>query len=378
MTGTTQSSTPAQTWKTSCFVWIRGLTATNDLTDEKHVLTAIERQILSELQTEPTDLKGLARRLARPANDTTPLLDSLVERGLVVPFEEDESSKYSVNRVDIEIGSHCNARCQYCPVSLDPKPKHVMSMELFELAVRQVAPHHPEWVALNNFSEPLLDPFFVERCRYLEEHGLKVALFTNASILRPAIREYLAGSEVLHSIIINFASENAEEWGAMMGLPPALHPRTVENINALAEIYQGPISISVHGLNGTHRRRTQNIAALFQRFPNVNVLEFPTNTLAGTIEGELVGLPTLVQTPKMAGCNRVAGHVHISWSGDVYICCLDYAQEVKFGNIAGSSIEEILGGPIARDYRRQIYGLQQADPDLLCRKCCHIRLESIA
>jgi hypothetical protein len=47
----------------------------------------------------------------------------------------------------------------------------------------------------------------------------------------------------------------------------------------------------------------------------------------------------------------------------------------KFGNMAESSIEEILGGEVARRYRRQVYGLEQAEPNLLCVKCCHIRIE---
>ncbi len=128
-----------------------------------------------------------------------------------------------MHRVDIETCSHCNARCQYCPVSLDPKPKHVMPLDLFEHIARQIAPHQPDWVALNNFSEPLLDPFFLERCRCLENLGLKIALLTNASIMKPAILEYLKRANVLRFVVMNFASDDPEEWGFLM----ASHPRCI-------------------------------------------------------------------------------------------------------------------------------------------------------
>jgi hypothetical protein len=365
----------SQLWKTSCFVWVRNSIATNDLTDEQTSLTQIEHKILAQLKVHRADAHELSARLEQSPELTDEVLHRLVERGVVVPADEDESRKFSVKRVDIEISSHCNARCQYCPVSTDPKPKRVMSMELFEHIARQIAPYRPEWVSLNSFSEPLLDPFFVERCRYLEECGLKVALFTNATILRTAIREYLHKSKVLHSIVINFASEDPEEWGELMGLSPASHSRTVENIVGLAEAFPGPISISVHGHNDTHQRRTNNIAGLFARYPHVSVLQFATNTMAGNINGELVGLPTLTDALKLAGCNRLASHLQISWCADVFMCCLDYFQEVKFGNLAEASIQEILGGAVARQYRRQVYGLEKAGPNLLCRKCCHIRVE---
>src|SRR5580700_5296094 len=153
------SSALSERWKTSCFAWVADSIGTNDLTGEKHRLTAIERQIVSQLKAAPANPEALADSLACDPVDSAAAFSSLVERGFLVPASEDEAGKFTVHRVDIETCSHCNARCQYCPVSLDPKPKHVMPLDLFEHIARQIAPHQPDWVALNNFSEPLLDPF---------------------------------------------------------------------------------------------------------------------------------------------------------------------------------------------------------------------------
>jgi sulfatase maturation enzyme AslB (radical SAM superfamily) len=349
----------------------RPAVAINDLTDQRHELSAIELKAVWELRAKPGDLRRLAATLGCPVE---PVLARLVDLKLVVPGDVDESRKFTVKRVDIETCTHCNARCLFCPQSEMPKRKHVMALDLFERAVREIAPHHPDWVSLNQFSEPLLDPYFMERCRLLEAHGLKAALFTNATVLGSGIAEYLGKSQVLYGITVNFPSDDPEEWGNLMHLPARTHQRTVANIIALAESYQGGIGIVVNGLNDNQEQRIERIAALFSRFPNVSVIKLSSNTLAGNIQNELVGPASLVKAPKMAGCARLAAHVHISAHGDVFMCCLDYSQEFKFGNIAEAPLDQILAGNIASDHRAQVYGLTDADPGLLCRKCCHIRI----
>jgi radical SAM protein with 4Fe4S-binding SPASM domain len=158
-----------------------------------------------------------------------------------------------------------------------------------------------------------------------------------------------------------------------MRLPPAGHTRTIENVHALADAYAGPIVISVNGRTQTHHSRAERIAAMFGAHPNVSVLQLQSNTLAGSISGDLVGPETLTEAPRLGGCNRLASYLHVSVAGDVFMCCLDYTQKHKFGNIQTDSVADILSGPIARKYRQQVYGLQDAEADLICRNCCHIR-----
>jgi sulfatase maturation enzyme AslB (radical SAM superfamily) len=362
--------------KTSCFVWIAGGVATNDLTDEQRPLSALERLILTALAAAPDTPARLQAALGCGLTETADAARSLVAAGYLVDAGEDESGRFAVHRVDIETLSHCNARCGFCPQSVDPKPKQIMTMELFERVVGEIAPFAPRSVALNNFNEPLLDPFFVERCRLLEQHGLTVALFTNATVLRPAVLDYLRTSRVLQSITVNLPSDEADEWAELMRLPPALHARTVENVRALADAFHGPVAISVNARTPSHRLRTERVAALFAAQRNVSVLQLESNTLAGSISGDLVGPATLTPASRLGGCNRLANHLHISVAGDVFMCCLDYAQKYKFGNVSTEPVAAILAGPLARKYRAQVYGLECADSDLICRSCCHIRSQA--
>lgn len=373
MSATGSAPLVMQTWKTSCFVWIDGYTVRNDLTDQAFDLRADELQVLSDLKKGPADLAQISRHLSWTVERTAAVMEPWIDKHFIVPNATDEGEKFSVKFVDIETGSHCNAHCGFCPQSELPKPKHFMTLELFDRVVQQIAPYRPTWVSLNHFSEPLLDPDFVERCRRLDTHGLQVALFTNATVLKRRVVEYISNSRVLCRLFINFPSDDPEEWGRLMGLPPALHQRTVDNIVTWAEIYKGRIKVKVNGATPNLGSRIERIKTLFAGLSNVVVLDQHSDTRAGNIQNGLVAPPTLVQNRRLGGCSRLAAHVHISWQADVFMCCEDYSQQFKFGNLTEASLCEILSGPIAADYRRQVYGLADAEPGLLCRTCCHIR-----
>lgn len=112
---------------------------------------------------------------------------------------------------------------------------------------------------------------------------------------------------------------------------------------------------------------------MFCKYPNVSVSRLSSNTLAGNIENDLVEASSLTSSKRLDGCARLAAHVHISVTWDLFMCCLDYWHESNFGIVVDKTLEDILGGTIAVSHRRQVYGLSDADAGLLCRKCCHIR-----
>lgn len=340
----------------SLYNWVSGDTLINDRTGARATLSEEQRRWLDDADGAPADW-----------------LAQIVADGFLVAAETAETRQFSMRHVDIETLSHCNARCLFCPQSEAPKPKEAMPMDLFRQVVRQVAGHTPEWVALNNFSEPLLDPHFLERCAVLREHRLRLALFTNGTVLKAETSQALAGMDVLHSVIFNFPSLEAAEWAELMHLPASMHARTLRQIEALVEAWSGPVSLIVNAIGTTHERRAQELTAHFAPHAHVTVHQYGSNTLAGNIDNEWVGASTLVETPRLKGCDRAVSHVHVGVNGDVFLCCLDYHRKHVFGNAAREPLTEILSGDQAADLRAQIYGLKDASPELLCRTCCHIR-----
>lgn len=364
----------AATWKASCYAWLEGPRAGNDLDDHRYSLDATELALFTALRSAPAGLAALSS--AEPRATVRAALGRLVDRQLVVPADTDEGRRFSVRRVDIETSSHCNARCGFCPQSLEPRPRHLMTEEFFERVLGELAPFRPDWVAFNHFSEPLLDPLFRSRCESLLRHGLKLALFTNGTALRPAVSRWLAESGVLFRAAVNFPSADPADWGELMGLPPSAYARTERNAVALAEAYRGDLQIVVNSRAGDQGGRAARVAALFAPYSHAVIVALASHTLAGHIENERVGPACRREGPRLFGCThaRPAGHVHISSRGEVYLCSMDYDQKSKFGSLDRSSLVEILNGPAAARYRRQVYGLEDAAPDLICRKCWNSRV----
>ena len=106
--------------------------------------------------------------------------------------------KYSmIHHIEIETIRHCNARCVFCPQSLDPLPADTMSLELFEhicKEIKNIGPLHNDFfVTLNHYGEPLLDKFFEERIKLLDKYKLHVVLHTNGTKLDYSKTKFLHG-----------------------------------------------------------------------------------------------------------------------------------------------------------------------------------------
>ncbi len=88
--------------------------------------------------------------------------------------------------INIETINTCNARCIMCGIDFDGRPKTVMSDEIFEKIVGELAEHTDTIRKVNLYldCEPLLDKNLHHRIRRLKEVGVKtVNIASNTSIL---------------------------------------------------------------------------------------------------------------------------------------------------------------------------------------------------
>ena len=99
-------------------------------------------------------------------------------------------------RVYIEISNICNLQCSFCPVV--DRDKKIMSLELFEHTIKQVAPL-TEQVCLHLMGEPLAHPDFSEIIKICENEGVKINLTTNGVLLN-RYSDLLSTSTAFHQI----------------------------------------------------------------------------------------------------------------------------------------------------------------------------------
>ncbi|HET7451174.1 MAG TPA: radical SAM/SPASM domain-containing protein [Thermoanaerobaculia bacterium] len=278
-----------------------------------------------------------------------------------------ESHRFSLFCVSLETSSVCNHRCDFCPVSVDPREAEVMPPALFERIVAEIAAlATPRTVVfLNNYNEPTVDPFFEDRCRTLFARGLPVSLLTNASGLKPDVARSIASAGRFRYLGVNLPTLDPERYRALHGTRDLA--RVVAHVEALEtiDVAEEKAIVALGREDDAHRA---DVEALRARFPGWDVRPFPIRSRAGQI-GEVLPPPK----KDLRGCelmgSRPFEHLHVNATGSAVLCCQDYYEKWPVGDLNRQSVAEVLGGEKIAQMRRWAYGVEDAPDDFLCRRC---------
>src|SRR4051794_10562459 len=147
------------------------------------------------------------------------ILEHLRAARFLIEDVDRESRRSHVLFLSLETCTVCNHRCPFCPVSVDPREKEVMTTDLFESIVDQtIAVAGPEFVVfLSNYNEPTIDPLFEERCRFLFARGLPVSILTNGSHFGPERAERLQSMGRFRYIGVNLPTLDPERYYRLHG-----------------------------------------------------------------------------------------------------------------------------------------------------------------
>jgi hypothetical protein len=359
-------------YKTSIFAYDHRGVVHHDFTDQSYKLDGIDRRILQHLARQSDTLEHVSVRF--PVEDLPSRWQSLIEGRLIVAALKDETLLFRPHRVDIETCRHCNASCCFCPQSVSPKPQAVMPQQRFELVLTRLESHPPQRVALNHFNEPLVDPYFRDRVTALREHAFPLRLFTNGTLMNDAMIDFLSEGG-MHGIVFNFPSLDRREWSRFMRLPERSYSTARRAIERLLAMHTCPVTIAVNANAANQDARVRAIRQHFTAIGDCRVNAVLSNTFGGVVRNSMVLPPPSPAGARCAGCARIASHLHVSWEGQVYLCCQDYDQTVVLGHLCSEGWEEIMVSPRAVRLRAEIYGRIPARRDLICLKCPMLRTE---
>jgi organic radical activating enzyme len=358
--------------RTSDFSHLSADRAYNDLTGRSKRLTLQERAVILRGIQGPFTITEISSTWECSPATAGRVVHRLLTEGWLVLNEVDEAPLFRIDWADIETTRQCNARCGFCPQSSKPKSPATMELDLFRHIVTAVAPYRPRSISLNHYGEPLLDPHFKDRSEILKDHALPLLLFTNGTLLSETITEYILNNSLLRAVVFNYPSVHPREWAYFMRLPERFHSTVTTAIRRLAQDDKNTVEIFVNGVTECQQRRTADVENLFRGFPNIRVLCFPSDDRAGA-QQSLVSITDTLCAPMLSGCDRILRYMHFRYDGAVYLCCQDYDQRVLLGNIRLQSPAEIMSGDTAQKLRRQIYGMEEAPLDFICRSCSRMR-----
>ena len=306
---------------------------------------------------------------AIPENGTG-VLDHLRAARFLIDDVDAEVRRSHLLFVSLETCTVCNHRCPFCPVSVDPREREVMSQQLFESILDQVveAGGRGAVVFLSNYNEPTVDPLFEERCLALFARGLPVSVLTNASQFTPERAARLGAAGRFRYVGINLPTLDPERYQRLHGTRDLA--RVLANVDAMrTRALAEETAIVVLGDEDEAHR--QDIEAIQRRFEphgwEVKPFRIRSRPASGTF------VPEPPPKKKLRGCelmgSRPFEHLHVTATAKAVLCCQDYYERLTIGDLKTQTVAEILGGDTMARLRRWTYGVEEAPADFLCRRC---------
>lgn len=342
----------------SPFLHDRGDVVYNPLTGASLAKGGVEFQALARL----------TEGLPHAADES--VLEHLRAARFLIEDVDSEARRTHLLYVSLETCTSCNHRCPFCPVSVDPREKEVMSQELFESLVDQIVEVGGKSVVvfLSNYNEPTVDPLFEDRCRVLFDRGLPVSILTNASHFSPERGERLSAMGRFRYIGINLPTLDPERYFKLHGTKDLA--RVLSNIDELhaRDLAEETAIVVLGDEDEAHRN---DVARIGERFGSRGWDVKPFKIRSRPASGTYVSEPP----PKkvLRGCDLLGSrpfeHLHITATAKAVLCCQDYYEKLTIGDLKVQKVSELLGGETMARLRKWTYGVEEAPADFLCRRC---------
>lgn len=213
------------------------------------------------------------------------------------------------NSVEIESISICNRKCSFCPVAYDPRPREIMTNEIFNKIITELKElNFKGEIAFSGYGEPLLDEKLEERVEKIKkELGSSVEIVTNGDFLTYERFKRLISEGV--------------------------------NVFRLSQHDKEP-SEAIKLLFGNIKK--DELKYIIYQIANEGSVTFTNRG------GSVPGLKTL----HPFYCSPM--HIIIRADGSVPLCCNDYYKEINFGNVNEEKLIEIWNKPFYRKIRNEI------------------------
>ena len=311
----------------------------------------------------------------------------------------------------IEITTHCNMSCSFCPSPTLERPRIFMDEKLFYKIIDEIKKEKiTDTVYFHLMGEPLLHPKVFDFMEYAFNNGLKISLVSNISFIRARRMEIKSILQYVACLTISLQSFNEEsfkerktkkisfdeyislikeiiETKYAINSDVRINIQIIENSKAKFKNYKrGIIFLSnnselkqfmdLHFTNffkataNEYQLNYEPIKAQklnyrnfhYQPFDKVSITTRPVTTWANTMNESNKVIPAIV-----GKCNALHIQIGILANGDVVPCCLDYNGNIVLGNCQNVPLTEIMNSP---QYQKLKEGFKKGRLyHSYCKKC---------
>ncbi len=278
--------------------------------------------------------------------------------------------RHRVMVASVETTAHCNIRCTFCPQADNPKPKATMAPQLFGVVLDRLAEYGVEVVSCSNYSEPTNDPNLGRYARMIAERGMRLAVYTNATLIDRVIDELDAIRGSLMPIVVNLPAFDRATYQRLTASPQ--YDRVIRNVRTLLE-RQFKVVFCYNNTDGGRpaEQVQQEVEAQLEALFGASLLAMSKpQSRAGALSGRAY-VQAVQHRGRLGGCLQLLQQVDVRVDGRVGLCCNDYDNKLMFESVADRPLAEILGGDAFERIRRKVYGDEAPEPDFICSACTY-------
>jgi len=266
-------------------------------------------------------------------------------------------------KVYLEISNICNLSCRFCP-GTKRKPK-VMNEAEFSALLPRLRPW-TDFLYFHLMGEPLCHPLLADYLKLAGEHGFRVILTTNGTLLQKQ-QTILLSSPALHKVNISLHAFEANDLSDPF-------EDYLQQCFAFGKAAEGKkiIIFRLWNQGGADKRNADILSVLESVFPKPWVEERRGIRIGNRVYleyGDKFDWPDLRAEDQgnQVFCYGLRDQIGVLCDGTVVPCCLDHDGDLALGNLLESDLDEILESERAQAiYQgfKQRYAAEE-----LCRKC---------
>lgn len=237
--------------------------------------------------------------------------------------------------IDVELSSHCNASCFFCPREHMPFESH-MAADTYQQVLARIheLPVRPRLVFCGT-GDATLHPDLVGCVAAAARSGLQPELTTNGLLLTPALAEALVAAG-LHRLNISIAAQG-KMYQRIYGHS---FEAILESVLYCARQAGDRCAVEVSVIRDLFSDELfQSIKAFWQGH-GIPLLVMDYTNRAGLLEKP--SLPFAYTESDANLCGTPFKSIHIGSDGRFYLCSHDFARRVSFGHVSDTRITESL------------------------------------
>jgi len=238
-------------------------------------------------------------------------------------------------------GGLCNASCVHCPTgkaSTALSPRNPMPMPIYTRLIDDLFGYglRVEQVSFGVFGDGLLDPFVVERTKYLRQTLPEVFLSINTN---GAAFDAKKHAELNHyDVLISLHCESLDEDAYNDLMRPLRAERVFPKYEEILRTFPGKVRVSVP----VSKRNFSELRALREWFLVRGAEDVVFDPLSSRCVEDRSVFDALALAPGPIACRSdILGDLIVDCDGEVLLCCQDFSRKEPIGNLAQTTFVDV-------------------------------------